>query len=63
MAFVHFSVDRLLQEKEALLSELDACKQTLSSRTVAKELRILKKVIRSLEVRTMLSVLGIFFLQ
>jgi len=43
------SIEKLLREKEALFLELEASKQTLSNRDVARELRVLKEVVHSLE--------------
>ena len=42
--------EQLLREKEEMQSELEMCKGLLHKSGFAKELRILKKVIQSLEV-------------
>ena len=47
-----FRIEKLQIEKEALLLELEGSKQTLSNRDVKRELRVLKEVVHSLEVRT-----------
>ncbi len=45
-----YRFEQLLNEKDELQMELEMCKGMLTKTGVAKELKILKKVIESLEV-------------